>query len=115
RPTLAKAYTPSASARMTATTASVRVRVLWVEEPETGKRVCSFPAPPGAGHSSELPFDQANVSGAWALRRILDGKIHPLPFAQQFEDGASYSTAMEEVFDPALIADETKPLVDEET
>lgn len=73
------------------------------------------PAPPGAGPVVGLTFDQSNISGAWALGRILGGEIHPLPFAQQLEDGAPDSAAVEEMFDAAFIADESKAFIDEET
>src|SRR5712691_8504343 len=73
------------------------------------------PAPPGAGPESGLTFDQSNISSARTLGRILGGEVHPLPFAQQLEDGTPDSAAVEEMFDAALIADEAKAFVDEET
>jgi len=62
-----------------------------------------------------LPFDQSNVTGARALRRVLCRELHALPFAKKLEDGAPDGAAVEKVFDAALIANESEPLVDEET
>jgi hypothetical protein len=61
-----------------------------------------------------LAFDQSNVAGARTLGRFLSLKLHALSFAQQFEHGAADCAAVEEMFDAALIADESESLVDEE-
>ena len=60
-------------------------------------------------------FDQANITRPRTLTGILGSEIHTLSFAQQFEDCAAYRTAVKEVFDAALIADEAEALVDEES
>src|SRR5580704_5899544 len=61
-----------------------------------------------------LGFDEPNVSGARALLRFLRSELDALALAQQLENGAADGTAMEEVFDTSLIADESKTLVDQE-
>src|SRR5438552_16355157 len=61
-----------------------------------------------------LSFDQAYVAGARAFLGIFGGELDPLAFAQQLKHGAADRAAVEEVFDPALVADEPEPLVDQE-
>ena len=74
------------------------------------------PAPPGAGLECEkLSLDQSNVSRAGSLRRFLGCELHSLSLSKQLEDRPSHSAAMEEVFDAALIAYESKTFIDEET
>ena len=46
--------------------------------------------------------------------RILRRELDALTFAQQLEHGASHRAAVEEVLDPALVADEPESFVDEE-
>jgi hypothetical protein len=60
-----------------------------------------------------LAFDQANVACPRALGRVLDLEFDSLTFAQELEDGAANRAAVKEMLDPALVADETEPLVDQ--
>jgi hypothetical protein len=69
----------------------------------------------GRARFQELPFDQSNVSGAGTFGRFLGCELHALSFPKQLEDRAAYGAAMEEVFDAALIAYKSKPLIDEKT
>ena len=61
-----------------------------------------------------LSFDEANVAGARALLRILRREIDTLAFAQQLEHRAADGAAVEKMFNPAFVADEPEPFVDEE-
>jgi hypothetical protein len=75
-----------------------------------------FPGPAGGrACTAGLPFDQSNVSGARTLGRLFCGELHPLPFAEQLEDGAPDGAAVEEMFDATLITNEPESLVNEET
>ena len=75
-----------------------------------------FPGPAGGRACiAGLPFDQSNVSGTWALRRLFSCELNPLPFAQQFEDASPDGAAVEEMFDAALVTNKPESLVDEET
>jgi hypothetical protein len=58
-------------------------------------------------------FDQPYVTRARSLGGIFRLKFHTLPFSQQLENSATHGTAMEEMLDTALIANETEALVDE--
>jgi len=60
-----------------------------------------------------LTFYQTDISGARTLLRFLRSEFDALTFAEQLEDGAADGAAMKEVFDPAFIADEPEPFVDE--
>lgn len=62
-----------------------------------------------------LALDQANITRPRALLRILWREFHPLTFPKQLEDGSADRAAVEKVLDPTLVADETEPLVDEES
>ena len=70
------------------------------------------PAPSGTGRE-DLTFYETNVSGARALLRFLRSELDTLAFSKQLEDGATDGAAMKEVFDPAFVADEPEPFVDE--
>jgi hypothetical protein len=59
-----------------------------------------------------LTFDQPNVSRARALLRVLRSEFDALTLAQQLEHGTADRAAVEEVFDPTLVADEPEPFVD---
>ena len=61
----------------------------------------------------DLTFYETDVSGAWTLLRILRSELDALTFAEQLEHRAANRAAMKEVFDPAFIADEPEPFVDE--
>jgi len=61
-----------------------------------------------------LAFDQADVACPRAFLRIFRGEFDPLTLAQQLEDGTADGAAVEEVLDPALVADEPEAFVDEE-
>ena len=76
-----------------------------------------IPGPAGgrADVAGIYPSIKSNVTGARTLRRVLDRELHALSFAKKLEDGAPDGAAMEKVFDAALIANESEPLVDEET
>ena len=63
---------------------------------------------PGRQRSSA--FDQPNISSARSLAGILGCKFHALSFPEQFEDGASYSAAMEEMLDTASSRIKPNPL-----
>src|SRR3990172_5276091 len=67
-------------------------------------------APP-AGFSGGSAFDQTHFPGARTLAGILGRELHALALAQQLEHRAAHGAAMEEVLDPALVADESEPLV----
>ena len=69
----------------------------------------------GRAHVQVLAFDQSNVTSTGTLCRILRCKLHALPLPQQLENRAAHGAAVEEVFDAALIAYESKSLIDEET
>ena len=62
----------------------------------------------------DLPFDEPHVAGARTLLRVFRSELDPLPFAQQLEYRTPDRTAMEKVFDAALISDKTEPFVDQE-
>jgi hypothetical protein len=70
------------------------------------------PAPSGAGRKA-LTFYETDISGAWTLLRFLRSEFNALTLAQQLENRAAYGAAMEEVFDPSLIADKSETLVDQ--
>ena len=57
---------------------------------------------------------QTDVGGARTLGRFLDGELHALSFAEQFEHDAAHGAAMEEVLESRLIANEAETLVDQE-
>jgi hypothetical protein len=59
-------------------------------------------------------FDQSNIAGAGALRRVLRAELHALTLAKQLEHRASHCASMEEVLDAPFIADKPKTLVNEE-
>ena len=59
-------------------------------------------------------FDEPNVAGAWSLLRIFRCELYTLSLAQQLEHGTADGTAVEKMFNPAFVADEPEPLVDEE-
>src|SRR3954464_4618374 len=85
----------------------LRSRRSGARERRSARRVCSGPR--------SSAFDEPYVARPWALARILRREINPLSFAQQFEDRPAHRTAVEEVFDAALIANEAEALVDEES
>src|SRR5215510_2804109 len=60
-------------------------------------------------------FDQADVARARPFCRLFSLKLDALPFPKKLENRLAYSAAVKEMFDAALIADETESLVDEET
>jgi hypothetical protein len=62
-----------------------------------------------------LALDEANFAGPGTLRRLFGGELDPLTLTEQFEHGAPDGAAVEEMFGPALIADEAETLVDQET
>ena len=62
----------------------------------------------------KLAFYEADITSAGAFGGFLRAEFHPLPFTQQLENGAPNCAAVKEMFDPALIADETEPFVDEQ-
>src|SRR4051794_22034973 len=64
--------------------------------------------------ANRLIFDQPNVAGARPLLRIFRCEIDALTLAQQLEHRAPHGAAVEEVLNPALVADEPEPLVDQE-
>ena len=66
------------------------------------------------GRAGNLALDQSNITGAWSLGGFLGREFHALTFAQQLEDGAANSAAMEEVLDATFIAYKTETFVDEE-
>ncbi len=73
---------------------------------------------PGAGIAGDvvlLLLDQTNLAGARTLRRFLLCEFDALAFPQQLEHSTSNGAPVKEVFDSALIANEPKALVDEET
>jgi hypothetical protein len=61
----------------------------------------------------KLTLYETDVSRARTLLRFLRSELHALTFAEQFEDGAADRAAMKEVLNPAFIANEPEPLVDE--
>ena len=69
-----------------------------------------------SGRAGEMwsAFDQADVAGARTFLGIFRSELDALAFAQQLEHRAADRAAVEEVFDPAFVADEPEPLVDEE-
>src|SRR5207253_1988783 len=70
-------------------------------------------APSTAGLRSA--FDQPDLAGARTFSGFFGRELHPLPLAQQLEHGAADGAAMKEVLDTALVADESEPLVDQES
>ena len=62
-----------------------------------------------------LAVDQANIASARALLGFLRGEVDPLALTQELENGAAHRAAVKEVFDSALIADESKPFVNQQT
>src|SRR5678816_2183474 len=58
-------------------------------------------------------LDQPDFSGARTLPGFFRRELHTLSFTKQLEHGTAYGAAMEEVLDPAFVADEAEPLVDE--
>jgi hypothetical protein len=86
------------------------------KEQKRGKENLRIPGPSGGrAHVRVLTFDQSNVASAGTLCRFLCCEFHALPLPQQFEDRAAHGAAVKEVFDAALIAYESKSLIDEET
>src|SRR5687768_12283103 len=112
----------SASASTKSRRRRVRGRATSGRNPETWREV--LPAPDWrAGRSmtririlrsGPLPLDQADIACSRSLGGFLRLKFHTLALSEQLEHSASYSAAMEEVLDTALIADESESLVDEE-
>ncbi len=60
-----------------------------------------------------LAFDQAHVARSRSFGRFLDLELDSLAFAQELEDGAANRAAVEEVLDPALVANEPEPFVNQ--
>ena len=58
---------------------------------------------------------QTNIASARTLLGFLRGEINPLALTQELEDDAAHRAAVEEVFNSALIADESKPFVNQQT
>src|SRR5262245_40082609 len=63
---------------------------------------------------SASAFDQPDFAGAGTLAGFFRRELHPLAFPQQLEHGAPHGTAVEEVLDPAFVADEAETLVDQQ-
>src|SRR5215813_3505003 len=61
----------------------------------------------------ESAFDQPDFAGAGSLAGFFRRELHSLSFTQELEHCTSHRAAMEEVLDPALVANESEPLVDE--
>jgi hypothetical protein len=61
----------------------------------------------------ESAFDQANLACTGAFGGIFGRKLHTLTFAEQFENGPTDGASVEEVLDPAFVADEPEALVDQ--
>src|SRR6187549_1638874 len=77
-----------------------------------------LPAPRGAGRTRgglTLAFDQTNVTRTRSLGAVFRRELHTLSLTQQLKHCAAHCTAMKEVFNSALIANESEPLVDEES
>src|SRR5829696_1833266 len=64
----------------------------------------------GPGRGVRSAFDQSDFTGTRTLAGLFGREFHPLSFAQELEHRAANRTAVEEVFDPALVADEAEPL-----
>ena len=73
------------------------------------------PVVPAEDSRMTLAVDQANIASARALLGFLRGEIDPLALTQELENGAAHRAAVKEVFDSALIADESKPFVNQQT
>ena len=61
-----------------------------------------------------LAFDETNFPRTRSFGGFLLRELDPLPLTEQFEHGTTDGAAVKEVFDSALIADESESLVDEE-
>jgi hypothetical protein len=61
-----------------------------------------------------LAFDQPDVAGAGSFLGFFWSEFDALPLAKELEDGAAHRAAVEEVLDPAFVADESEPFVNEE-
>ena len=59
-----------------------------------------------------LAFDEPHLTGTGSLAGLFGREFHSLAFPQELEDRPAHGAAMEEVLDPALVADEPEPLVD---
>jgi hypothetical protein len=59
-----------------------------------------------------LTLDESNVAGAWTFLGVLGRELDALTFAKQLEHRAADRASMEEVLDPAFVADKPKPFVD---
>jgi hypothetical protein len=59
-------------------------------------------------------FDQADVTGARALRGFLGCEFDALAFSQQLEHRTTDRTAVKEVLDAAFVPDESETFVDQE-
>src|SRR4030095_9359419 len=68
----------------------------------------------GRATAGSLAFNQSNVPGARAFRRLLRSELDALPFAEQLEYRRPHGAAVEEVFDPALVANKAEAFVDEQ-
>jgi len=69
--------------------------------------------PPGEKGANESAFDQANFACARTFSGILGREFHTLAFAEQLENGPTDGASVEEVLDPAFVADEPEALVNE--
>src|SRR5262249_25356479 len=69
------------------------------------------------GRPKSLPsaFDQSHRTTARTLPGLFGCELHPLSFAQELEHGAADGAAMEKVLDTALVADESEPLINQES
>ena len=83
--------------------------------PVVGEKGEPPPVVPAEDSRMTLAVDQANIASARALLRFLRGEIDPLALTQELENGAAHRAAVKEVFDSALIADESKPFVNQQT
>src|SRR4051812_45523853 len=59
-------------------------------------------------------FDQPDFTGAGSLTGLFGREFHPLAFAQELEDRSPHGTAVKEMLDPAFVADEAEPFVDQQ-
>ena len=62
-----------------------------------------------------LSFDQADITRARAFLRFFNRKLDALTLAQQLEYRTTHRAAMEEVLDPAFVANEAESFVNQES
>ena len=66
------------------------------------------------GFDGRLAVDELHLASTRALGRLFHSELYTLTLTEQFEDGTSHLTAVEEVLDSSFIANKTKALIDEE-